>query len=255
MQFNGIKAGEIEKVFLSPRDATLVLADIAVDRSTPIRADSLGSSEMQGISGVNVVQITAGTTAKPLLKATTEAERPIIQSKGDQMASLLEGGGRAVQQATELLNRANRLLSDRNIEALDAAMRNVQSITDELAGHRAMIGNAASALAKLDAAATDLQATSASARDIVNGDGRHAIADVSQAADELKATVQEARGVIRQLSGQSSAFGSTTLPTINAAMLSVQESAESLDGLVRQIRADPRGTLGKPRGKQLELPR
>lgn len=255
VQFNGIKAGEIEKVFLSPTNSTLVLADIAIDRNTPVRVDSLGSSEMQGISGVNVVQITAGTTAKPLLKATTEAERPIIRSKGDQMASLLEGGGRAVQQATELLDRANRLLSDRNIEALDAAMRNVQSITGELASHRAMIGDAASALAKLDAAATDIQATSASVRGIVNGDGRHAIADVSQAATELKATVQEARGVIRQLGGQSSAFGSTTLPNINATMLSVQETAENLDGLVRQIRADPRGTLGKPRGKQLELPK
>ena len=89
----------------------------------------------------------------------------------------------------------------------------------------------------------------------MNGDGRHAVAQVSQAADELKVTVQEARGVIRQLGGQSSAFGSTALPTINATMLSVQETAESLDGLIRQIRADPHGTLGKPRGKQLELPK
>ena len=255
VQFNGIKSGEIEKVFLAPQDSTLVLADIALKRGTPVRVDSLASSEMQGISGVNVVQITAGTNGKPLLKESTSEERPVIRSKPDQMASLLEGGGRAVGSANELLDRANRLLSDRNIATLDAAMRDVQSVTAELAAHRAMIGDAAAALAKLDAAATDVQATSASVRSVVNGDGRRAVSDVAQAASELKAAVQEARGVIRTLGGQSSAFGSTTLPTINATMLSVQESAESLDGLVRQIRQDPHTLLGKPRGKQLELPK
>ena len=256
VQFNGIKAGQIEKVFLAPEDSTLVLADITLERGTPVRVDSLASSEMQGISGVNVIQIAAGTIGKPLLlRGTGEQQRPVIRSKPDQMASLLEGGGRAVQSATELLDRANRVLSDRNIAALDAAMRNVQAVTNGLAAHREMIAHADAALAKLDAAATDIQATSASVRGIVNGDGRNALSNVSQAASELKSTVQEARGVIHQLGGQSSTFGSTTLPAINATMLSVQDTAESIDGLIRQIREDPRGTLGKPRAKQLELPK
>ncbi|WP_174279052.1 MlaD family protein [Sphingomonas bacterium] len=251
VQFNGIKSGAIEKVFLSPQNSLLVIADIALERGTPVRADSLASSEMQGISGVNVVQITAGTPAKPLLKGASDDDRPIIRSKPDQMASLLEGGGRAVQQATELLDRANRVLSDRNIATLDAAMRDLHAVTAEFAAHRAMIGDAAAALAKLDAAATDIQATSASARGLVDGDGRQAVTDVAAAAKELKAAVQEARGVIRQFGGQSGAFGST----ITATMMSVQETAESLDGLIRQIRQDPHGTLGKPRGKELELPK
>ena len=164
VQFNGIKSGEIEKVFLSPQDSSLVLADIALERGTPVRVDSLASSEMQGISGVNVVQITAGTPVKPLLKGTADDDRPVIRSKPDQTASLLEGGGRAVQSANELLDRANRILSDGNIAALGAAMRDIRLVTGELAAHRTMIGRADSALAKLDAAATDIRATSASVR-------------------------------------------------------------------------------------------
>lgn len=255
VQFNGVKAGQIEKVYLAPHNPRLVIADLALDPGTPVQVDSLASSEMQGISGVNVVQITAGAEGRPKLTASVRDRRPVIHSKPDQTASLLEGGGRAVQQANELLGRANPLLSDHNIATLDAAMRDVRSVTAELAAQRKMIDHAASALAKLDAAASDIQAASSSARGIINGDGREAVADVSQAAKELKATVQEARGVIRTLGGQSSAFGATTLPTITATMLSVQETADNLDGLIRQIREDPRGTLGKPKGKQLELPR
>uniref|UniRef100_UPI0015768BFA MlaD family protein n=1 Tax=Sphingomonas bacterium TaxID=1895847 RepID=UPI0015768BFA len=159
VQFNGIKKGQIEKIFLAPNDATMVVADMEIDRDTPVRTDSLASSETQGISGVNVIQITAGTNGRPLLKGSTADERPVIRAKGDQMASLLEGGSRAVQQANELLERANRLLSDGNIAALGAAMRDIRSVTGELAAHRAMIGRADSALAKLDAAATDIRAT------------------------------------------------------------------------------------------------
>jgi len=38
-------------------------------------------------------------------------------------------------------------------------------------------------------------------------------------------------------------------------MRSLQETAESLHGLIRQIRQNPRQALGKDSGKELELPR
>jgi len=118
-----------------------------------------------------------------------------------------------------------------------------------------MIANAASALTKLDRAATDIQGAAASVRHIADGDGKRAFADISGAAGELKVAVHEARGVIAKLDTQSGDIGTTTLPNINATMRSLQETAESLDGLIRQIRQNPRQALGKDSGKELELPR
>lgn len=61
VQFNGIKVGQIQNIRLDEDDPNRVLTDIAVDRGTPIRVDSMASTEIQGISSVSVIQISAGS--------------------------------------------------------------------------------------------------------------------------------------------------------------------------------------------------
>ena len=70
VHFNGIKVGEVTKISLDKVDPTQVIARARVTSDVPIRVDSYATLEPQGITGVNYVQITAGTPAKPLLKDT-----------------------------------------------------------------------------------------------------------------------------------------------------------------------------------------
>src|SRR3546814_5018197 len=76
--------------------------------------------------------------------------------------------------------------------------------------------------------------------------------DLSGAARELKVAIGEARLTIAEIGRQTDAIGTRTLPTVNATMQSLQETAESLDALVRQIRQNPRQAIGKDSGKELE---
>ncbi|WP_336966454.1 MlaD family protein [Sphingobium aquiterrae] len=253
VQFNGIKVGQIERIRLDERDPNRVVTDVILSRGTPVRVDSLASTELQGISGVSIVQISAGTPGKPLLRKTSRARRPVIQSKPNALSSLLQGGGQVVQNAGEALQRVNRLLSDRNIDAVGAMVQDLRLTTGELAANRAMFANAASTLVKLDRAADDIQGAAASVRTIAEGDGRNTIAEISATARELKAAVAEARITIANINRQSGTIGSTTLPAVNATMQSLQETVESLDGLIREIRQNPRRALGKDSGRELEL--
>src|SRR3546814_2520733 len=61
-------------------------------------------------------------------------------------------------------------------------VQDLKLTTQELSANRAMFGHAASTLAKLDRAADDIERTAASARGIIDGDGRNAVAEVSGAA-------------------------------------------------------------------------
>lgn len=255
VQFNGIKVGQIEKIRLDARDPNRVITDIQLTSGTPVREDSLATTETQGISGVSIVQISAGTPSRPLLKAVSHERRPIIRSKANALSSLLQGGGQIIEKAADALDRVNRLLSDKTIGNVTMAVQDVRETTRSLAANRALFDRANSALSKLDLAATDIQGAAASVRGIADGDGRRAFADISEAARDLKLAIGDARGTLAKLDTQSSAIGSTTLPNINATMLSLQDTAESLEGLIREIRQDPRGTLAKGRGKELELPR
>ena len=96
VQFNGIKVGEVKTVRLSPQDANKILVDVEVGHDTPVRTDSLASVEMQGISGVNAILISAGTTRQPLLRDVSRDDPPLIRSKPNALASLLQGGGKMV---------------------------------------------------------------------------------------------------------------------------------------------------------------
>lgn len=255
VQFSGIKVGTIQHITLDTKDPNKVLTDIRVDADTPVRVDSVATTESQGISGVDIVQIGAGTPSKALLRAVDHSDRPIIHSKPNALSSLLLGGDQVLQTATEALTRVNRLLSDTNIANLTGTVQSIRSTTDAFAANRSMFADAATTLAKLDTAAGDIQAAAASVHRIADGDGQQAFSDISSAAGELKLAVHEARGTVALLDGQVGAVGATTIPEIDATMRSLRDTADSLNGLVRSIRDDPRGALSKPRGKELELPK
>ena len=161
VQFNGIKIGEIQHISLDAADPNKVIMNIRADGGTPVRVDSEATTELQGISGIDVIQISAGTPSKPLLRDVDHSKRPTIRAKPNALSSLLLGGGQVLQSATEALGRVNRVLSDRNIANLTQAMRDLRETTHSLAAHQAMFN-------KLDHAASDLQASAASVRGIAN---------------------------------------------------------------------------------------
>ncbi|PZU06797.1 MAG: MCE family protein [Sphingobium sp.] len=253
VQFNGIKVGEVTAVRLAPQDASKIMVDVDIDHDTPVRTDSLGSTEMQGISGLNAVSISAGSTRMPLLRDVSKDKVPIIPSKPNALASLLKGGGQMVESATTALDQVNKLLTDRNIANLSGVMSDLKQTSGELAANRAMFGNAASAIAKLNATASDARATMGSVRSLVDGDGKRAVANAADAAEELKATIVQARAVLATLAVQGKTIGSSTLPQIADTMRSLQDTSDDLDALVRSIRQDPRGALLKKPSREREL--
>jgi phospholipid/cholesterol/gamma-HCH transport system substrate-binding protein len=187
VQFNGIKVGEVNDIQLDAQDPNKVIAKIQVRADTPVRQDSEASLEPQGITGVNYIQITAGTLPKPLLKDVTPAGQPrIIMAKPGAFASLLSGGGTLMQTALESLNRVNRVLSDQNIQKFDAIMSDIQSVTAELRERKAIIADADKALVDADQAAQQIRDLAKSSKGLVEGDGKSTVVKIGAAADQIQ---------------------------------------------------------------------
>lgn len=79
VHFNGIKVGEVSKIALDKFNPRNVIARVRVTEDVPIRVDSYATLEPQGITGLNYVQITAGTGTRQLLK---EADKPRCERLG-----------------------------------------------------------------------------------------------------------------------------------------------------------------------------
>jgi phospholipid/cholesterol/gamma-HCH transport system substrate-binding protein len=254
VQFNGIKVGEVNDIQLDAQDPNKVIAKIQVRADTPVRQDSQASLEPQGITGVNYIQITAGTLPKPMLKDVTPAGQPrIIEAKPGAFASLLSGGGTLMQTALESLDRVNRVLSDQNIQKFDAIMSDIQSVTAELRERKAIIADADKALVDADQAAQQIRDLAKSSKGLVEGDGKSTIVKIGAAADEIQGAAADGRVLLKKLQGPTSDFATNGLPQLTATITQLEVSLQHLDRLVDEIERDPRAFVNKPQAKQVEV--
>lgn len=254
VHFNGIKVGEVTKIALDPTNQANVVASIRVTSDVPIRTDSYATLEPQGITGVNYIQIIAGTNSKPLLKTTVPpGVVPTLSSRSSALSDLLQGSGTVLAATVEALNRVNRVLSDDNIKSLSASMRNVQAITEEVKDRKDVIQDADNAVKSIDQAAQSLKSLSDTSQKMLGGDGQRALHDVADAAGEIKATATEAHSLLAKLQGPTGDFAHTGLPELTQAASSLQQTAESLNRLVEEIEQNPQVLVSKPPAKEVQV--
>lgn len=254
VHFNGIKVGEVTKIQLDPGDPNRVIARARVTSDVPIRADSYATLEPQGITGVNYVQITAGSPSKLLLKDTVEpGEVPKLRTQRSALSDLLEGGGTVLTRTVEALDRVNRVLSDQNIKTFSLALTDAQSVTAELKARKALIADAQSALHNIDTAAAEIATLSQSAQTLVDSDGKRTLKNLAEASQEAQAAAKDIRTVVGRLEGPTSDFATNGLPQLTTSVQSLQQTAESLDRLIRDIETNPRGLVGKAPAQEIKV--
>lgn len=254
VHFNGIKVGEVTHLALDRRDPNRVIARARITSDAPVRVDSRATLEPQGVTGVNYVQITAGTPSKRMLKETVpEGQVPVILSQRSTISDFLEGGGTVLSRTIEALDRVNRVLSDQNIQTFGAAMNDIQAITAEARERKAVIADAQKALQSIDQAAQEISAVSRSGRELVDTDGKRTLKELGDAAEEIKAAAKDVRTMVGSLEGPTNDFATSGLPQLTSAIVTLQSAAESLERLSNEIEQSPQGLIGKPPAKEVEV--
>lgn len=254
VHFNGIKVGEVTRIQLDPDDPNRVIARARVTSDVPIRIDSFATLEPQGITGVNYVQITAGTPKKQLLKDTVGPGKiPKLKTQRSTLSDLLEGGGTVLTRTVEALDRVNRVLSDQNIKVVGAAIADTQAVTAELRDRKELIGDAQKALQSIDQAATQIAELSKTSQNLVDTDGRRTLKNLADASEQAQAAAKDVRVIVGRLDAPTSEFATSGLPQLTAAVQSLQQTAESLDRLIRDVESNPRGLVGKAPAEEIKV--
>lgn len=252
--FNGIKVGEVTKLSLNKQDPNKVVALVRLSADAPVRVDSVATLEPQGVTGVNYIQIDAGTPSKPLLKEVTPRDViPRIKSKRGALESLLEGGGTVLARTVDALDRVNRLLSDKNIAAVGGTLEDVHTITTAVKDKRKLLDDADRLLLSLNGTAAKISKLSDDAGVLLNTDGRRTLANITATSESLRSTAEEARSVVSGLGQPTREFATTALPQLTTAIQSLQQAADSLNRLVSNVEENPRGLLTKAPSRQLEV--
>jgi phospholipid/cholesterol/gamma-HCH transport system substrate-binding protein len=216
--------------------------------------DSYATLEPQGITGINYVQITAGSPSKQLLKDTVGPGKvPKLRTQRSTLSDLLEGGGTVLTRTVEALDRVNRVLSDQNIKVVTAAIADTQAVTAELRERKAMIGDAQKALQSIDQAAAQIAELSKSSQNLVDTDGRRTLKNLADASEQAQVAAKDVRVIVGRLDGPTREFASSGLPQLTAAVQTLQQTAESLDRLIRDVEANPRGLATKAPAEEIKV--
>ncbi len=252
--FNGIKVGGVTKLSLDRLNPDRVVARIRVTSDAPIKTDSMGSLEPMGITGVNYIQITAGSPGKPMLRDVTPQGRiPVIHTTQSALEGLLAGGGDVLARSVEALDRVNTLLSDKNMANFSTTLANVRDATGLVKDQGQLLVHLDTMVQELNLTSRHIDTLALNTTGLVNGDGKKTLANLDAAAVELKATAADARAFIAELKGPTRDFASNALPQISRTVVSLQTAADSLDRLVGEVEQNPRQLLTKSPAKTLRV--
>jgi phospholipid/cholesterol/gamma-HCH transport system substrate-binding protein len=254
VDFNGIKVGEVTEIKLDSTDPSRVIARARVTSDVPIRKNSYATLEPQGITGVNYVQITAGSPSQPLLKDTVpHGEVPVIQTKPGVFSNLLEGSGAILEATEEALSRVNRLLSDQNLKDISGTLSDVHALTTEARDNKKLFADADAAVVSIDATAKSLKTLSDSSNQLVNGDGKRSLKDIADAAEQIKDASAEARTLLKKLYGPTTDFATTGLPQLTEAIASLRQASDSLNRLASEAEQSPQALVAKPPAQEVKV--
>ncbi|MGO9134873.1 MAG: ABC-type transport auxiliary lipoprotein family protein [Methylovirgula sp.] len=141
VMFNGIRVGEVTGLKLD-NNPQVIYATIAVDKATPLRADTVVRIDFQGLTGSAAVSLNGGSANLPLLN--TMANPPALS------AGAAAGQG-LTDMARQVLGRLDKLFSE-NSGDLHETITNLKTFSAALAKNSGKIDTILSGLEKTFAA-------------------------------------------------------------------------------------------------------
>ncbi len=247
VRYRGVEVGRVRTIELDPANPERVRLTLAIERSVPIKQDTIATLSVQGLTGIASIELAGGSRSSPLLKPAPGETYPVMKT-GPSLFTRLD---RAVSELITNLNRvaqdAHALLGPGNRATVAQVLTHLEQVSATLAQRRGdlnqglvdlhrVMANTARASERLDGLLARMEAGTGS---------------VQRMADQVARTSVSLRSWVDRdghaLAGSAvSAFGE-----MRALALELRRTTERLDQVVDRFQEDPRFLLY---GNTLEAP-
>jgi phospholipid/cholesterol/gamma-HCH transport system substrate-binding protein len=253
VRYLGVRVGRVIEMRIDPRDAGRVEVIAAIESTTPISTRTLAELDLQGLTGLLYIDLQESPRGLP--PSIPSLRYPVIRAAPSQFDVLMTQLPRLSAAAGGVIERLNRLLSDRNIEDVSRSLDNLSQASSSLPE---TVHNLNTLLVQLRAATTELTATARSARNVMDTAGPqivstvrrlNAVADnLAQATDQLDRMVAENRADVRS-------FTRSSLPEIESFVREGRGAAQDIRQLSESLRQNPSQLLYQPAPAGVQIPR
>ena len=250
VRFNGIKVGEVTRLALDQDDPSHVIARVRIDANTPVRTDSKAVLELQGVTGLTYIQISAGTNILPLLRDQPNGSPPRIETQRNELEVLFAGGADVLASSAETLHRLNNALSRENVARFASILENIEELTGQAAEDGALIADMRAMIDSLRRAGDTVNQAAITIDEAARSfDGQFTtvatnandfLANIDGAVDGASSAINTAETSIDQLADAIGPGAEDVLNELSGAAREMRILINRLDAVVQEVERDPR---------------
>ena|SRR5690606_10715394 len=238
VEYSGIRIGDVMALWLDPLDPRKVRARIRVASTAPIKEDTRARLAITGITGTAIIQLHGGSPQSLPLQTNAD-DLAVIVADPSPISKLMEGGEDLMTNITRLLDQANRMFSEANIDRIAQTLAHIEQTTGSVAGQREVLGQTLEQLnATLQASTSLLQ----NANELVDSQGRTTLTHASQAMAALARSSQQIESLLAD-NRESMDAGLRGVAELGPTLDDLREAMGSLRAFTRQLEENPAGYL------------
>lgn len=240
VRYLGVNVGRVSKIRLDSRDPKRVQVIVELDRSTPIKSNTLARLNFQGVTGLLFIDLYQAQADARGVNPEVESERyPVIRSVASDLDLFLSGLPDLAVQANKVTERVNRLLSDDNLLALSASLASVKTAAASLPAIAKETQGLASELRALTAQADRTAGRIDTLVDKTGPDVGATAEHLKVAADHLAATAERVDALLARHEADLDHFATQGLGDLASLARESRDAATEVRSLARTLRENP----------------
>jgi len=128
VKYKGVEIGRVAKISIDKNDISKVVVLVKIKSEVPIKEDMRAHLEMVGITGLLTIIIDGGSNNSKNLVAKN-GEIPVIKSTPSWLVKTKNSFAKLNENLNNLLQKAQKLLSSKNIENIDKTLENLKNLS------------------------------------------------------------------------------------------------------------------------------
>lgn len=239
VKFRGVDVGRVAEIGLAPDRSGRVRLALDLEETTPVKADTVATLRMQGLTGLAQVELSGGSPDAPALRAAPPEPYPVIQTRPSLMSRLDTAVTTVLANLNKTAENVNALTDAEMRRSLKRTFANVETTTRVLAQQmpalEATLKSAAATSDELGKLTKRLDRTAGAVENMAN--------DIAKTSGVTRSALEDARGGVNQ-------FGNQTLPEVNALVAEMRDLAGSLRRVSGEVERNPSSLVfGRPAPK------
>ena len=255
VRYLGVGVGRVAGMRIDPRDPSRVMVIVDIDSTTPVSKKTVAELSLQGITGLLYVDLLQPRHEHSDLLEVPSFEYPVIRSRESRLQTFLQDLPQLATRIGDVVERADRLLSDQNLSAFSNTLANVNKASS---GLPQTLHDVNELLAELRSATGQISASARDLRNILDTAGPDAEATVSRlhvVADNIAKATDLVDKIIADNRQDIRSFTRDGLPELERFLHEGRAAAEEIRALSASLRDDPSRLLYQQPPQGVEIPR